>query len=96
MYAIIESGGSQYRVSKGQRLRLQKMAMEPGNTLDFSQVLMVCDGEQRQVGAPFVKTAKVSAEIIKHGRGNKIKILKFKRRKHHMKQMGHRQDYTEV
>jgi large subunit ribosomal protein L21 len=96
MYAVIQSGGKQHRVSEGQVVKLEKIETETGATIDFDKVLMVADGENVNVGAPYVKGAKVSAEVVAHGRGKKVKIIKFKRRKHHMKQMGHRQWFTEV
>lgn len=96
MYAIIKSGGKQYRVSEGQVIKLEKLDLEAGNVVDFNEVLMVSGDEQSLVGAPYLSGAKVTAEVVQHGRHDKIKILKFKRRKHHMKRMGHRQDYTAV
>ena len=96
MYAVIASGGKQYRVSEGQVLKLEKLPAEAGQAIEFDQVLLVADGENIQVGLPFIKGMKVSGEVVSQGRGEKIKILKFRRRKHHMKQMGHRQYLTEV
>jgi large subunit ribosomal protein L21 len=96
MYAVIQSGGKQHRVSEGLVLKLEKINSETGATIDFDKILMVADGENISIGKPYVDGAKVSAEIVSHGRGKKVKIIKFKRRKHHMKQMGHRQWYTEV
>ncbi|MCP3674718.1 MAG: 50S ribosomal protein L21 [Gammaproteobacteria bacterium] len=96
MYAVIQSGGKQHRVSEGQVLKLEKINSETGAVIDFDKILMVANGEDISIGKPYVDGAKVSAEIVSHGRGKKVKIIKFKRRKHHMKQMGHRQWYTEV
>jgi len=96
MYAVIKTGGKQYRVSEGETIKLEKLAVNEGDTIDFDQVLMVTDGDVVTLGAPLVESARVSAEVVSHGRHKKIRILKFKRRKHHMKRMGHRQDYTEV
>lgn len=96
MYAVIVSGGKQYRVSEGDKLKLEKIEAETGAKIDFDKVLLVVDGDKITVGEPAVKSAKVSAEVVAHGRHKKVKILKFKRRKHHMKQMGHRQWFTEV
>ncbi|TVP54059.1 MAG: 50S ribosomal protein L21 [Halomonadaceae bacterium] len=96
MYAVIVSGGKQHRVREGETLKLEKIEQETGASIDFDRVLMVVDGDKIQVGAPEVEGAKVSAEIVSHGRHDKVRIIKFKRRKHHMKQMGHRQWYTEV
>lgn len=96
MYAVIKSGGKQYRVEYGQVIKLEKLPFEAGKTVDFNDVLMVANGENTHVGAPLVKDATVQAEVISQGRGKKVEILKFKRRKHHMKRQGHRQDFTEV
>ena len=96
MYAVIRSGGKQYRVVKDQVLRLEKIEVSEGETVDFEQVLMVGEGEKVKIGAPFLDSAKVKAEVVKHGRGKKVNIIKFKRRKHHMKRQGHRQHFTEV
>jgi len=96
MYAVIQSGGKQHRVSEGLVLKLEKINSETGASIDFDKILMVADGENISIGKPYVDGAKVSAEIVSHGRGKKVKIIKFKRRKHHMKQMGHRQWFTEV
>ncbi|MGF1762406.1 50S ribosomal protein L21 [Aliivibrio kagoshimensis] len=96
MYAIFQSGGKQHRVSEGQTLRLEKLDAETGATVDFDSVLMIANGEEITVGAPLVAGAKITAEVVKHGRGDKVKIVKFRRRKHSRKQMGHRQWFTEV
>ena len=96
MYAIIETGGKQYRVAPGQILTIEKLEVDAGSSVDFDRVLMVGEGEQIKFGAPLVTGAKVVAEVIKHGRGDKIRIIKFRRRKHHMKHQGHRQYFTQV
>lgn len=96
MYAVIVSGGKQHRVKEGEILKLEKIEVETGATVEFDRVLLVSDGETVKVGAPLVEGAKVSAEVVSHGRHKKVKIIKFRRRKHHMKQMGHRQWFTEV
>ncbi len=96
MYAVIVSGGKQYRVSEGQTLKVEKLVAEEGVSIELDKVLLVANGEDVKIGAPVVEGAKVSAEIVAHGRGKKIRIIKFKRRKHHMKQMGHRQWFTEI
>ncbi|KFF50291.1 MULTISPECIES: 50S ribosomal protein L21 [Salinicola] len=96
MYAVIKSGGKQYRVQEGQTLKLEKLEIATGETLEFDQVLLVADGDDVKVGAPLVEGAKVAAEIVSHGRGEKVHIIKFRRRKHHMKRQGHRQWFTEV
>lgn len=96
MYAVIKTGGKQYKVSEGQTLKIESLPLDVGAKFDFEQVLMVVNGEQVSVGSPFLATANVAAEVVSHGRHKKINIIKFRRRKHHMKQMGHRQNYTEV
>lgn len=96
MYAIIETGGKQYRVTEGQILSVEKLEAEVGNSVDFDRVLLVGAGESIKVGAPFLAGVKVVAEVVKHGRGDKVHIIRFKRRKHQMKKQGHRQDYTQV
>ena len=96
MYAVIVTGGKQYRVMKGETLRVEKIDVEPGNSIEIDKVLMLGDGEKVTVGAPTVAGAKVTATIKSHGRLDKVRIVKFRRRKHHRKQMGHRQHYTEI
>ena len=96
MYAVIETGGKQHRVTEGELIRVEKIEAETGSTIDFDRVLMVGEGETIRVGSPVVDGAKVSAEVVQHGRGDKVTILKFKRRKHHMKRQGHRQWFTEI
>jgi large subunit ribosomal protein L21 len=96
MYAVIETGGRQYRVEPGQQIKLGKLLTEEGQSFDFDKVLLVSSEDNLQVGAPLVSGAKVTASVMSHGRDKKIKILKFRRRKHHMKRMGHRQDHTIV
>ncbi|AOS96868.1 MULTISPECIES: 50S ribosomal protein L21 [Microbulbifer] len=96
MYAVIESGGKQHRVEEGEVLRLEKLEVATGDSIDFDKVLMVVDGDKINIGAPVVDGAKVTAEVVSHGRGEKVRIIKFRRRKHSMKRQGHRQWYTEV
>jgi large subunit ribosomal protein L21 len=96
MYAVITSGGKQFRVIEGQTLKVAKLADEVGSTINFDKILMVVNGENIQVGKPHLDSAAVAASVVSHGRHKKIHILKFKRRKHHRKQMGHRQDFTEI
>lgn len=96
MYAVISSGGKQYRVSEGDVIRLETLQAQAGEVIHFDDVLLVADGENVQVGMPHLENAKVSAEVLQFGRGKKVEILKFKRRKHHMKRMGHRQNFIEV
>ena len=96
MYAVIKSGGKQHRVVEGETLKLEKLDVETGETIAFDDVLLVGEGESVKVGQPVVEGAKVSAEVVAHGRHEKIKIIKFRRRKHSMKRAGHRQWFTEV
>lgn len=96
MYAVIKTGGRQYRVAQGERLRVEKLDAEVDSSIEFNDVLLVGSGESVSVGAPFVDGAQVTAKINSHGRGDKIRIIKFRRRKHHRKEMGHRQHYTEI
>ncbi|MEM1404319.1 MAG: 50S ribosomal protein L21 [Pseudomonadota bacterium] len=95
MYAVFESGGKQHRVAEGESLKLEKIEAATGDTVEFDRVLMV-GGEDVRVGTPLVDGAKVTAEVVDHGRHEKVRIVKFNRRKHHRKETGHRQWYTEV
>lgn len=95
-YAVIESGGKQHRVIPGERIKLEKLEAATGETINFDKVLMVSDAGQLHIGAPLLAGAKVTAEVVSQGRHDKVHILKYRRRKHHMKQAGHRQWYTEV
>ncbi|MGM0570973.1 50S ribosomal protein L21 [Marinobacter sp.] len=96
MYAVIVSGGKQHRVKEGETLKLEKLEVETGGTIEFDRVLLVGNGDDIKVGAPVVDGAKVTAEVVNHGRHDKVQIIKFRRRKHHMKRQGHRQWFTEV
>ena len=96
MYAVIESGGKQHRVVEGETLKLEKLEASTGDNINFDKVLMVGEGADVKIGTPYVKSGKVTAEVISHGRGKKLSIIKFRRRKHHRKQQGHRQWFTEV
>jgi large subunit ribosomal protein L21 len=96
MYAVIFSGGKQYRVKEGDTLKLETLPQEVGATIDFDKILMVGEGESVKVGRPYLESGIVSATVVSHGRHHKIRIVKFRRRKHHMKWQGHRQNYTEV
>jgi large subunit ribosomal protein L21 len=96
MHAVIVSGGKQYRVTEGQSIKVEKLVAEAGNSIEFDKVLMLSDGETSQIGAPYLKGCTVQADVVSHGRGPKIRIIKIKRRKHHRKTQGHRQAYTEV
>ena len=96
MYAVIATGGKQYKVSKGETLRVEKLDGDEGATVKLDKVLMVADGDKVSVGTPVLDKASVTAKIKAHGRGDKIEIIKFRRRKHSRSQMGHRQSYTEI
>ncbi len=96
MYAVIASGGKQHRVSEGDIIKLEKLDAEAGAKVSFDNVLLLNDGKTTKIGTPYLDKVTVTAEVLEQGRHKKIHVLKFKRRKQHMKQMGHRQDYTEV
>jgi len=96
MYAVIESGGKQHRVVEGEILKLEKLEAATGEEISFDKVLMVGEGESVKIGAPYVAGSKVTAEVVAQGRADKVRIIKFRRRKHHMKQQGHRQWFTAV
>ncbi|ART83089.1 50S ribosomal protein L21 [Oceanisphaera profunda] len=96
MYAVIQSGGKQHRVTEGLVIRLEKLDVETGASVNFDKVLMVAQGEDVKVGVPYIDGSTVTAEVVAHGRGKKVKIVKFRRRKHSRKQQGHRQWFTEV
>ena len=96
MYAVFKTGGKQYRVSEGETLKIEKLEVEPGKKVTFNKVLMIADGENVQVGSPLLDKASVEAKVISQGKGKKVNILKFKRRKNSMKQQGHRQLLTEI
>lgn len=96
MYAVIQTGGKQYRVSEGATLRVEKLTAAEGDSVELNKVLMVADGDDVKVGAPYLQGGKVTATVKAQGRGDKVKIIKFRRRKHHMKRQGHRQAYTEI
>ena len=95
MYAVVVTGGKQYRVMQGETLRVEKLEAEAGNELTFDNILMLGDGETISLGDA-LKGATVTAKVVGHGRADKVRIIKFRRRKHHMKQMGHREIYTEI
>jgi len=94
MYAVIRTGGKQYKVAEGDTVSVERLAADQGADVELAEVLMLVDGDKVTVGTPTVAGARVSAKVVEHGRGEKIKIIKFRRRKHHRKQMGHRQAYT--
>jgi large subunit ribosomal protein L21 len=96
MYAVIKTGGKQYRVTEGQTLKVEKLEVEEGASVEFDTVLMVADGDRIQIGAPYLEGARVTATVKSQGRGPKIRIVKFRRRKHYRKTQGHRQSFTEL
>lgn len=96
MYAVIKTGGKQYRVNAGEKIKVEKLVAEVGDTVTLDQILMVSDGEKTTIGSPIVKGATVKATVVSHGRGDKVMIFKFRRRKHYRKTQGHRQSFTEI
>ncbi|MCC6201785.1 MAG: 50S ribosomal protein L21 [Gammaproteobacteria bacterium] len=96
MYAVIRTGGKQYRVSEGDKLDIETLAAAPGSDVELSEVLMLGHGETVDIGSPLLEGASVTVRVIEHGRHPKIKIVKFKRRKHYRRQMGHRQNFTRI
>jgi large subunit ribosomal protein L21 len=96
MYAIIKTGGKQYRVQSGEQLRVEALSADVGSIVSIDEVLLVGSGDGIKVGAPFVSGAKVKATVLAHGRGDKVRIFKLRRRKHYQKTQGHRQSYTEL
>jgi large subunit ribosomal protein L21 len=96
MYAVIKTGGKQYRVQSGEKLKIELLTAEVGAEVNLDQVLMVADGEAISVGRPLLAGANVTATVLAHGRHTKVKIFKMRRRKHYQKHQGHRQGFTEV
>jgi large subunit ribosomal protein L21 len=96
MFAVISTGGKQYRVSEGSVLRVEKLSVDAGANVEFDQVLMVGEGEKVKIGSPLVNGGKVVATVQGHGKGDKVTIVKFRRRKHYLRQGTHRQQYTEI
>ncbi len=96
MYAVIETGGKQYKVSEGDTLFVEKLGAEAGSTVTFDKVLLVADGEDVKVGAPYVDGAAVTANVVKEGKSKKIYVFKMKRKKNYRRKQGHRQPYTKV
>ena len=96
MYAVIKTGGKQYRIQVGEKLKIEQLQVENGSELVIDQVLMVADGDKVSVGTPLVSGAKVSATVLGQGRHDKVRIFKMRRRKHYQKHQGHRQNYTEI
>lgn len=96
MYAVFATGGKQYRAAPGDVIKVEKLDAEEGATVELDQVMLVSDGDDVVVGEPVVEGGKVTARVRGHGRGDKVEIIKFKRRKNHLKRQGHRQAYTEL
>ncbi len=96
MYAVIESGGKQHKVKPGEILHLEKLDIAEGETIKFDKVMMIGEGDKLEIGMPYVKGGKVTAEVLSHGRGDKVKVIKMRRRKHYRRQAGHRQHFTKV
>ena len=96
MYAVIKTGGKQYRVAAGEKLKIEQIPAEVGAEITLDQILMVGDGESVKIGAPLVQGASVKATVLSQGRHEKVKIFKMRRRKHYQKHQGHRQNYTEI
>jgi large subunit ribosomal protein L21 len=96
MYAVISTGGKQYKLAQGDVCRVEKLDAEEGATVEIDKVLMIADGDDINIGTPFVDGGKVTATVKSHGRAKKVEIMKFRRRKHHQKRTGHRQYYTEI
>ena len=97
MYAVFKTGGKQFRAEPGTRIRIPSLEVEPGESVTFDQVLLTGDGEENvQVGTPVVEGASVKAEVIRHGRGDKVIVFKRKRRKGYRRKQGHRQNFTEI
>jgi len=96
MYAVIKTGGKQYRIQVGEKLKIEQLKAENGSELIIDQVLMVADGDKVSVGTPLVSGAKVNATVLGQGRHDKVRIFKMRRRKHYQKHQGHRQNYTEI
>jgi large subunit ribosomal protein L21 len=96
MYAVFETGGKQYRAAAGDTIKVEKIEAEKGATVELDRVLMIGEGEDVKIGSPYLEGGKVTARVVGQGRGDKIRIIKFKRRKHHLKRAGHRQYYTQL
>lgn len=96
MYAVIETGGKQYRVDEGVTVRVERLAAEPGASVALDRVLLVGNGAQARVGTPLVKGARVTATVLSHGRGRKVTVFKYKSKAHYRRKRGHRQEYTRL
>ncbi|MDR1462765.1 MAG: 50S ribosomal protein L21 [Azoarcus sp.] len=96
MYAVIKTGGKQYRVAAGEKIKVEQIPADVGSKITLDQVLLVGEGESVRIGTPMVAGATVIASVLAHGRHDKVKIFKMRRRKHYQKHQGHRQNYTEI
>jgi len=96
MYAVVKTGGKQYKVTQDEYLKVEKLEGNEGDTIELDQVLMIADGDKLKIGSPMLDGGKITATILSHGRHKKVEIMKFHRRKHHQKRTGHRQYYTEI
>ena len=96
MYAVVKTGGKQYKVAQDEYLKVEKLEGNEGDSIELDQVLMIADGDKLKIGSPMIDGGKVTATILSHGRHKKVEIMKFRRRKHHQKRTGHRQYYTEI
>jgi large subunit ribosomal protein L21 len=96
MYAVVKTGGKQYRVSAGEKLKIEQIAAEVGAEIVLDQVLLVADGDAVRMGTPLLEGAQITARVLAHGRGDKVRIFKLHRRKHYRRTQGHRQNYTEI
>lgn len=96
MYAVIKTGGKQYRVAAGEKIKVEQIPADVGSQITLDQVLLVGEGESVKIGTPVVAGATVTASVLAHGRHDKVRIFKMRRRKHYQKHQGHRQNYTEI
>jgi large subunit ribosomal protein L21 len=96
MYAVVKTGGKQYRVSAGEKLKVEQIPAEVGSEIVLDQVLLVADGDAVRMGTPLLAGARITARVLGHGRGDKVRIFKLQRRKHYRRTQGHRQNYTEI
>lgn len=96
MFAVFESGGKQHRVTEGEVIKLERLDVDLGKSVVFDKVMLVAEGDNVSVGTPYLKSGKVTAEVIEHDRSKKIRVIKFHRRKNYLRRQGHRQWYTQV
>jgi large subunit ribosomal protein L21 len=95
-FAVIKTGGKQYRVATGEKLKIEQIPADVGQVIELDQVLAIGEGDALKIGAPFIAGAVVKATVLAHGRHDKVKIFKMRRRKHYQKRQGHRQNYTQI